>query len=445
MNVVCRVFFAVLVALTACGGHEQLRTPPPDSAQVPTAAPLDGAPAPLAAPAINPMTAASTADVTALAASHNDFGIDLWKRLSADHAGNLALSPASLALAFGMVEAGAAGDTRAELRKVLHLDLPDARVHAANGALIAAWNAPAPYVLAVANRLFGEASTPFAKPFTDLVAADYGAPLDRVDFIGAANAARVHINDWVAGATRDKIKDLLPPGSIDAETRLVLTNAVYFKGQWASRFDPARTRPAPFKTPDGTVDVPMMAQAGRFAVGHVDGATLLELPYVSGPTTNATTDAASHDLTMVIALPDAPTTTALEARLSAATLATWTQSLRPIANIEVSLPRFRIATDSIALKEPLQALGLRDAFGPGADFSGMTRHEHLFISDAFHKVFVEVNEEGTEAAAATAVVMTRESEMETPEFRADHPFLFFLRDARTGQVLFMGRVTHPNA
>lgn len=187
----------------------------------------------------------------------------------------------------------------------------------------------------------------------------------------------------------------------------------------------------------------MMRQTAGFGYARVDGATLLEMPYVGA--TFGSDGKPNGGLTMVIALPDRGPTTDLEARLSAETLATWATALRPTPHVAVTLPRFRIATDALALKQPLQTLGLTNAFEPVADFSGMTRDERLFISNAFHKVFVEVNEEGTEAAAATAVVMTRESAVQGPEFRADHPFLFLLRDAATGHVLFMGRVVNPNA
>ncbi len=364
-----------------------------------------------------------------LAASHNAFGLDVWRALATD--GNFSVSPTSLAVAFSMTAAGAVGDTLADMRKVLHLTAPDASVHAATGQLVAAWNAPGrPYTLRVANRLFGEATLPFAAPFLAQMRDDYGAPLEPVDFIGAADAARVRINGWVAGATEDKIKDLLPVGTLTPDSRLVLTNAIYFKGQWAARFDPARTSNASFHTNDAVVQVPTMRQTGRFGFAQEPDATVLSLPYVG------------DSLAMTVVLPNDRSLAALEAELSPATLARWTAALHT-TEVAVALPRFCIATDSVSLKGALTQLGMGRAFSSDADFSAMTGDDNLFIADALHKVFVEVNEEGTEAAAATAVVMARESARMTPAFTADRPFLFFVRDVRSGEILFMGRVANP--
>ena len=414
MNVLCRALFCAILVTLGCGSTP---APSPDATLAPTLT-------------LSPAPALSQAD---LATSHNTFGIDLWRTLASDGAPtNFALSPASLAVAFSMTAAGAAGDTLGDMRKVLHLTAPDAAVHAATGQLIAAWNAPdQPFTLRVANRLFGEATLPFAAPFLTQMRDAYGAPLEPVSFIGAADAARVRINDWVATTTEDKIKDLLPPAALNADTRLVLTNAIYFKGQWASRFDAARTKDAAFHAHDDVVQVPTMHQLGTFDFARLPDATVLSLPYVGG------------SLAMTVVLPNDTTLAALEADLSPATLARWTAAMHA-SEVAVSLPRFRIATDSVSLAGALAKLGMGRAFGSDADFSGMTQADDLFIADAFHKVFVEVNEEGTEAAAATAVVMARESARRTPEFIADRPFLFFVRNVASGEILFMGRVVNPN-
>lgn len=370
-----------------------------------------------------------------LAAAHNGFGIDLWKQLSQTNTGNLALSPASLSVAFSMTFAGAAGATADEMRNVLGL-AGIADPHPGSGALVDLWNTSGkPYALRVANRLFGDKATPFHAAFLDRVKSAYGAPLEPVDFAGAPDPSRLFINDWVAKNTEDRIQDLLPAGSIDDMTRLVLVNAIYFKGQWASRFEKFRTSDGTFTTPAGPAgigtakSVPFMRQVGKFEYGETDDATVLQMPYVG------------DDLAMTFVLPR-HSLAAIEPKLSQATLDAWVASLSS-GEVNVAIPRFRIATDTLPLKSALEALGMKSAFTQAADFAPMTAAAKLFISDAFHKVFVEVNEEGTEAAAATAVVMAKESAPMRTSFVADKPFLFFVRDLRTGHVLFMGRVTDP--
>jgi len=253
-----------------------------------------------------------------------------------------------------------------------------------------------------------------------------------VNFATDAEGARKTINAWVEKQTRDKIKDLIQPGVLDSLTRLVLTNAIYFKGDWASPFKKDGTKDGDFFAADGQkVAAPMMHQTGHF--GYLDGGELqaLEMPYKG--------DA----LSMVVLLPKAKDgLPALEKKLSATSAVVWIAGLRK-QQVQVAMPRFT-TTAEFMLKETLSAMGMTDAFSDRADFSGMDGVKDLFISAVIHKAFVDVNEEGTEAAAATAVVM-KSTGMPAPpvEFRADHPFVFLIRDTRSGCILFVGRMANP--
>lgn len=418
------VFSLVLVyGCNACGGG------------TPTAA--QGEPAGTAAVTPTPgsstgseQNAQGTADSTDLAGAQNRFAIDLYHQLRTTD-GNLAMSPASISLALGMTMAGARGETRDVMARALHVDGID-DPHAQYASQLARWNDPSrtAYELRVANRLFGERSLRFHDDFVRLTADRYGAPLEPVDFASSPGAVRTHINGWVEDRTNDRIQELLPDGSISTETRLVLTNAIYFKGRWAREFDRDATRSRSFTLTDGsTADVPTMHQRGTFAHANVDGAQLLELPYVGG------------ELSMVLLLPNEPSAlAALEERLTAEKVSAWMSSMSE-HELAVALPRFEIDPPrSIELGPPLAAMGMELPFTPAADFSGMS-DAPLSISEVFHKAFVEVNEEGTEAAAATAVVM---NERAGPAgFEALHPFLFLIKDRADGSILFMGRVSDP--
>ncbi|MBN1769714.1 MAG: serpin family protein [Deltaproteobacteria bacterium] len=364
---------------------------------------------------------------------------DLYPRLAADRT-NMAFSPTSILLALAMTSGGARGETAAEMNAVMHLgDDPDrtrALLGRAQRVLLTAGSESVQ--LAVANRLFGERTYRFRPEFLEWTAAEYAAPLEAVDFRGAFEAVRGGINDWVAEQTRDRIPVILPERSVDPDTRLVLVNAIYFKGRWALVFEPEATVPRPFTLADGTkVEVPTMAARDDFGYAARDGAQLLELPY------------AGDALSMVVVLPAEGA--APDPWLTAERLAGLGRL--PVQEVEVRLPRFRIDPPGpCRLEAELQALGMERAFDPGAaEFEGMADppnpDDRLYVSAVFHRAFVEVNEEGTEAAAATAVVMAPQGMPPSPReplrFHADRPFLFLIRENRTGLVLFAGRVGDP--
>lgn len=370
-----------------------------------------------------------------IAADNNGFALDLYAQLRAKD-GNLFFSPYSVSTALAMTYAGARGATAEEMRKVLHFRLEDAKLHEAFAAQIRELNGDAKgrgYALSVANALWGQQDYRFKEEFTALLEKNYGAGMNLVDFAGATEEARRTINAWVEKKTQDKIKELLKPGILTSYTRLVLTNAIYFKGDWAAKFDKKATAKAPFSLSDGkAVDVDMMYQRATFGYADDGKVQALSLPYKG------------KELSMLILLPrDTAGLKAMEEGLTAKTLGEWVARLRE-HEVCVWLPGFKM-TCEFALNKVLSDMGMPSAFDPdAADFSGMsTQPGRLFISAVVHKAFVEVNEEGTEAAAATAVVMSADSEPMEFQFRADRPFVFAIRHEKTGAILFMGRVANP--
>jgi serpin B len=357
------------------------------------------------------------------------FALDLYRNLAARGPGNVFLSPVSISLALAMTRAGATGETGVEMDRTLHLDLPQDCLHPAFGALLAALAAEGPWTLAIANRLWGQQGFAFEAPFLEVTRTWYGAGIEALDFRDP-EGARGTINAWVAEHTAGRIPELIPPRVLNAATTLVLTDAVWFKGTWVEPFDPALTSPEPFTTDTGEkVTVPLMYREGKVRWGQAKGATLLALPY------------AGDRLEMLLALPEAPDGLAsLEASLTPAIIAAWEAALHP-AKVMIWLPRFRLST-AYDLVEPLTALGMPRAFGAGADFSGISRAAPLTLGAVVHQAWVAVDEVGTEAAAATAVAVTR-SGGPKPTFRADRPFLFLIRDRQTGAILFLGRCARP--
>ncbi|MEM9189576.1 MAG: serpin family protein [Myxococcota bacterium] len=373
-----------------------------------------------------------------IAEANNRFAADLYPALSATP-GNFAYSPSSISLALAMTYAGAQGETAEQMASTLRVsDIEDADIHRGYQALLSRWNDPerTSYSLRVANRLFGDQASEWHRPFVSLTGDFYGAPLEPADFRGAAEPARQHINQWVADQTEDRILDLIPSGALDSDTRLVLANAIYFKGTWATQFNEDETQDAPFYRAGGAgVSVPMMHQYGSFQFGQGDGAKILRLGYTG------------NELEMVFILPEERDGLAeVEEDLTAEQIEAWLGTTRD-TELPIYLPRFRVdPSEPMALRPALEGLGMELPFEPTADFRSMSNERPLYIDSVFHKAFVEVNEEGTEAAAATAVVMTTEAAVieEPPEFRADHPFLFAIRDTRSGTLMFLGRVSDPS-
>ncbi len=381
-------------------------------------------------------------DIKGFATSNNAFAFDLFAKLRA-RKGNLAISPLSISAALTMTWAGAQGETAEQMKKVLHLAGTPEQVLDVAARTLASYQGLGPNVtLRPANRLFGEKTYSFKQGYLDSMNATYGAPLEAIDFLHASTAGRQHINAWVASATQDRIQDLIPAGGLSPNTRLVLANAIYFLGAWSAPFSKAATAPAPFHlTASESKDVPTMHLASSFRFAVIDGVKLLEMPYQDGA------------LAMTLVLPDpVDGLAAVEARLSQATLDAWLEA-RAGDYVDVKLPKLEIdPAGSLSLKEMLQALGMPLAFlAQKADFTGIGQPQgngsRLYIDEVFHKAFVKLDEQGTEAAAATAVTMGWKSRSGPPKakFHADHPFLFFLRDVRSGMILFMGRVSDPTA
>lgn len=368
------------------------------------------------------------------------FALDLYSRLR-EREGNLFFSPWSISAAFGMTYAGARGETEAEMAKVLHATLPQKDLHPAWAALIASLDTSGKdkgYKLNVANALWGQRDEPFLPDFLSLTQSNYGAGLRLVDYKSDTEGARKKINVWVEEQTNQKIKDLIKPGVLDPMTRLVLVNAIYFKGDWAKQFPKGETKDAPFHLADGKdVQAALMHLKEKFSYMETPTLQVLQMPYKGG------------DLAMLVLLPvKADGLPEVEKSLTLDTLAGWIGRLDSGTKVDVFLPKFRM-TGEFSLKETLESMGMRLAFSDAkADFSGMNgRKDDLYIQAAVHKAFVDVNEEGTEAAAATAVTLGERGgpPRPPPVFRADHPFLFLIRDLRSGSLLFIGRVANPAA
>jgi serpin B len=378
--------------------------------------------------------------IQSIAASNNAFAIDLYGKLAGEK-GNIFFSPYSIETALAMACAGAKGPTAGQMARTLRWNMPAEQAHAAFADLIRELNASGStgqqrlFQLVVANALWGQKGYPFHKSFQEMVKASYEGQLAEVDFAGAAEQARQTINRWVEKQTNDKIKDLIGPRVLTPLTRLVLTNAIYFKSNWASQFSKVLTKDAPFHLSAGqTADVPLMHREGHYSYAETEQAQVLELPYVG------------YRLSMVVILPrQVDGLPALEKELTQEKLDGWFKSSAS-RKVQVTLPRFKFASQ-FSLADVLKSLGMTDAFSPqAANFSGMASAERLFISAVLHKAYVDVNEEGTEAAAATAIAVAGMA-MPQPEepvvFKADHPFLFVIRHRGSGAILFMGRVEQP--
>lgn len=430
-----------LAVVAGCNGDDE---PDPDPTGTAEPSPTGTAPAmtdialvmsDVARSDVDPAGVASAGELTSA------FALDLYAALSEGNDDNLVFSPYSAAVALAMTREGARGQTATEMDAVLHADL-------AGGDLAAVFNAleqslaaiPGEYPqgedtieleLATANQLFGQSGFGFDEAFLGQLAAEYGAGMRLVDYENEPEPARQLINEWVGEQTRDRIPELIPQGVIDELTRLVLTNAIYLKAPWMLPFEEAATSDGVFTRLDGSeVTAPFMRQQASFRHAAGDGYSLVELPYVGG------------QLSMLVLVPDEGRFAEVEAGLDAAGVAALRDSLVG-GEVVLALPRFEFRTQS-ALKPILADLGMPTAFTGDADFSGITSEAELLIQDVLHEAFISVDEEGTEAAAATAVVVGLTSAPAEPvELTVDRPFLFLIQERETGATLFMGRVTDP--
>lgn len=396
----------------------------------------------MAALATSPAQAEIPARDSDIAAEGNNaFAAALYQQLG-QKPGNLFFSPQSISSVLAMAYAGAAGDTAAELKAVLHDDLGSAKLQPALGALLRDFNAGGAaggYKLDVASALWVEKSYALKDDYKKIIADSYGAAPDAVNFAGAPDEARKTINAWALDHTGQKIKDLLPEGSVSSATRLILSSAIYFAGDWETVFDHEDTSDAAFTVaPDKKPLVPMMSHKfGGCGAKYWqdDNMQALSLPYKGGR------------LSMLVLLPDAKTSLAdVEKALTPEKLIGWLAHKTDCPDVMVHLPKFTMdySADVLAALKPM---GLAKAAEAGAaDFSGISGNKDLFVSGVFHKAFVHVDEEGTVAAAATAMAMAGSAAPMAPpvEFNADHPFIFVIRDDKSGAVLFMGRVADPS-
>lgn len=383
--------------------------------------------------------AAGQADLAALVDGNSAFAFDLYQSLKGS-GGNLFYSPYSITLALAMTYAGARGSTGEQMAATLHYTLPQERLHPAFNNLdreLAGRGQGAKgkdgkgFRINIVNALWGQKGYPFLAKYLDLLAEDYGAGLRTLDFRAAPDASRQTINSWVADQTEQRIKDLVPPGAIDPLTRLVLTNAIYFNAAWANNFEKNATQPLGFHLADGsTVKVPMMHQTEHLGYAAGDGYQAVTLPYDG------------RELEMVVLLPEEGKFARFEDSLSPGTVASILKDISP-RQVALSLPSYKYESE-FSLGKILAAMGMPVAFSGDADFSGMTGDTDLSISEVVHKAFVVVDESGTEAAAATAVIMRATAMPVMPlEVTVDRPFIFLIRDIQTGSVIFVGRVMDP--
>jgi serpin B len=442
-----KLMILLIVLLTACspltgapGAVDPVVTPPAESP-----------PAPVQPPAASddqilqvdlprdPSPQVDEDQLAMLVSANNDFAFDLYRAITADEDGNLVYSPFSISMAFSMVYPGARGNTEAQMRQVMGLLSQDIHHEAFNylDQILASYaedaaqneDAGEPFQLNIANSVWGQRDFPFREEYLEVLARHYGAGMRIVDFASEAEAARLAINAWIEEQTEDRIQDMVPPGMIDAMTRLVLVNAIYFKGAWMFPFDEDATQDGAFTLLDGSrIEVPLMERASsRISYFEGDGYQGAFLPYNNSP------------IDMLVILPDNGQFETIEEMQQSDFLS----ELRDLAferDVRLVMPKLDFETD-LDLAKLLSSMGMTDAFGP-ADFSGISEGGGLYISDALHKANITVDEEGTEAAAATVIAM-RESMVESAELKLDRPFLFSLQDRETGTILFLGRVLDP--
>jgi serpin B len=381
-------------------------------------------------------------ELAELAAGNSAFALDLYQQLASQE-GNLFYSPYSISSALAMTYAGAEGNTAEEMAAVLHFLENEDQLHAGFNALdqylegLAEMDIPEdqgdPFQLNIANSIWGQKDFSFEEQFLNTLAVNYGAGLRLLDYIQAPEESRQTINQWVSDQTKKKIQDLIPEGAITTDTRLVLSNAIYFKATWMETFEESLTEDSIFYGLDGEeIDVEMMSTGSdaSYAYYQGDGFQVVALPYVGG------------QVSMLVIIPDEGTFKEFEAGFSSEQLDEIVSKMT-YSPIALKFPKFEFESE-ISLAQTLAAMGMPEAVSTAADFSGMTGDKDLFISDVFHKAFVGVDEEGTEAAAATAVIMSLTSApMDPLQLTVDRPFLFAIREHQTNSILFMGRLVSP--
>ncbi len=382
-------------------------------------------------------------DLSALVEANSAFAFDLYRLLvEQEGSENLFYSPYSISLALALTYAGARGETEEQMAETLGFTLSQEDLHPAFNALDqelaqrgegAEGKDDGGFRLHIANAIWGQQDHEFLSTFLDVLAQNYGAGLRVLDFAAATEESRVAINEWISQQTEGKIEDLIPQGGIGPLTRLVLSNAIYFNAAWANPFQERLTEDGAFTLLDGSeVQVPMMHQEESFRYARGSDYQAVELPYDG------------HEMSMVILLPDEGKLDVFEGSLDADRVQAIIEALDR-RQVVLTMPKFEFDA-RFSLAKALTALGMPQAFSDAADFSGMTGTRELFISEVVHKAFVSVDEEGTEAAAATAVLMPTSAMPQEPvEVTVDHPFLVLIRDIQTGTILFVGRVVDPSA
>jgi len=376
-----------------------------------------------------------------LSSGNNAFAFDLYQRLQ-DQSGNIFFSPYSISSALAMTYAGAGGDTAAEMAETLHFLMDQEKLHPSFNALdqylasLADQDIPDdqgdPFQLSIANAIWGQENFHFEEDFLNTLAINYGAGLRLLDYIVEPEESRQAINDWISDQTREKIQDLIPQGAINSDTRLVLSNAIYFKATWLEPFEEVFTDAGMFTgLDDEKIPVTMMHGSDlNFLYYQGENFQSFQMPYVGG------------EVSMLVILPDGGDYQNFESALTVETLDQILEGM-VYSPIRLTFPKFEFESE-ISLAQILADMGMPLAFSDAADFSGMTGNKDLFISDVFHKAYVNVDEEGTEAAAATAVIMSVTSAPADPiEITVDRPFLFVIREHQTNTILFMGRVVSP--
>jgi len=379
-------------------------------------------------------------DLSTLVAGNNTFAINLYEALHSQD-GNLVFSPYSIFLALAMTYAGARNETESQMAKAMDFTLPQDQLHPTFNALDLALanegkaqgSSGQPMQLNIANALWAEQTYSFQQAYLDLIAKNYGVGIQLADFIKNFEPVRGQIDSWVSNQTKNKINDLLAPGSVNSRTRMVLVNAIYFKADWAVPFDANNTSDSTFNLLDGSQSQVKMMNNSKLTLPYIkgNGYQAVELPY------NGNTAA------MDIIVPDNGNFQNFESTLNAQKINDIFNSMQPTP-IALGLPKFTFTTN-FSLSDQLKSLGMTNAFNDQADFSGMTGNRDVFISDVIHKAYVAVDEKGTEAAAATAVIMQAMSMpvQQKVHLVINHPFIFIIRDLKSGQILFVGRVLNP--